>query len=95
MAHTIDHQVLERFLDENGIVDTFPSKLSKKQYIIYYLASKFDKGDVLDEIDVNNIIREWISFGDYVAVRRFLVDYKFLIRDKDGKEYTVADYEIN
>jgi len=91
----INYEVLNRFLDGDGRVKQMPSKYEKKLNVIYYLGSKFEIGSKLNESEVNEIIREWILFDDYVTMRRFLVDFKFLKRDKNGNEYEVNEYEIN
>lgn len=92
---TINEEVLQRFLDQDGRVKQMPSKYEKKLNVIYYLASKFEEGTLLTEFEVNNKIREWIKFNDHVTLRRFLVDMKFLQRTKDGKKYEVKKYETN
>ncbi len=92
---TINQKVLERFLDDNGRVKQMPSKYEKKLNVLYYLASKFECGKLLTELEVNQKIEEWINFEDYVTIRRFLIDMRFLERSSNGKEYHVNEFEIN
>ena len=92
---TINEEVLERFLDSDGRVKQMPSKYEKKLNVIYYLASKFVEGSLLSELEVNKVIKEWITFSDHVTLRRFLVDMKYLQRTKDGKKYEVKNYETD
>lgn len=48
-------------------------------------------GRELSEAQVNEKLMPW--HDDYVALRRMLVDYKFLARSKDGKTYWRPELE--
>ncbi|WP_415669336.1 DUF2087 domain-containing protein [Streptobacillus ratti] len=39
--------------------------------------------------NINEILKEY--FEDYVLLRRYLVDFKYLSRDKNGKIYKKVD----
>ena len=78
---------IKTFLDAEGKLKQFPSKYSKQKIAIEYLAGKFESGRSYTEKEVNEIINQNHTFSDWTMLRRFLVDYKFLARTTDGKEY--------
>lgn len=78
---------IERFLDENGKIITWPSKKEVKIEVLRYLSTKFEYDKFYNEKEVNVIIDDWHKFNDYFLLRRGMVDYKFLLRTKDGAKY--------
>lgn len=46
-------EVLERYLDANGVVKVWPSKAKNRLVILEYLASKFQSGKQYSEQEVN------------------------------------------
>jgi hypothetical protein len=75
------------FLDDEGKVKIWPSKMKKKLAVLEYIADKFEPGKDYTEKEVNAIINEWHTFGDYFILRRGMADYKLLNRTKDGSRY--------
>ena len=65
----------------------FPSKEKQKIVVLTQIARQFETGKRYTEKEVNQIIKE--IYADYVTIRRFLVDYGFLDRTRDCKEYWV------
>ena len=78
---------IKRFLDENSKVKSWPSKKELKIEVLKYIATKFEQGRSYTEKEVNIIIENWHTFGDYFLLRRGLIDYKFLSRTRDGSKY--------
>lgn len=78
---------IERFLDDKGRIKIWPAKKDLKVEILSYLASKFEYNCFYNEKEVNSIINEWHTFEDYFLLRRGLIDYKLLFREKDGSKY--------
>ncbi|MDW7658372.1 MAG: DUF2087 domain-containing protein [Bacillota bacterium] len=74
---------------KDGKVKALPSKEKKKIVIFQYVMEKFESGRIYSEKEVNQIIQEVID--DYVTVRRYLIEYGFMDRKKDGSEYWVKD----
>lgn len=87
----MDMQSLSRLLDADGRVVRYPAKFGKRVYAILYIAGKFESGRTYTELEVNECIRAWILFADYVLVRRDLVDYGCLTRTPDCREYKRVD----
>lgn len=80
---------IDVFLDDNGRVKQLPSPNRTKIPVLDYLAGKFEKGRDYTEKEVNAVINEWHTFGDYFIMRRSLIDYGFLDRTPDGARYWV------
>lgn len=80
-------QKIKRFLDEQGRLKQIPSKSSVRKEALQYLADKFEDGVIYTEKEVNRLLMEWSTVGDYFILRRDLVENKFLDRTADGSEY--------
>lgn len=80
-------QDINRFLDESGKIKVWPTKKDMQIEILRYLATKFEFNHDYKEKEINAIIEQWHSFGDYFLLRRGLVDYKLLFRTRDGSKY--------
>tara|TARA_B100000965_G_C19288720_1_gene624858 strand:- start:450 stop:719 length:270 start_codon:yes stop_codon:yes gene_type:complete len=78
---------LENFLDKNGKVNNWPAKRNSKLEVAKYVAGKFDEDRFYSEKEVNKIIDQWHTFGDYFMLRREMVDHKLLARERDGSKY--------
>lgn len=83
---------IEYYFDENGKIISYPTKRNRqlRPFLYEYLIKKFDKNKVYNEIEVNNIIKNWITFDDYIIFRRELVDFGYLSRSNDCREYKVT-----
>lgn len=84
---------ISAFLDDAGKIAQIPVPNRKKIPVLAYLACKFEQEQTYSEKEVNGIINNWHSFGDYFLLRRLLIDHKFLERTPDGAEYWVARHE--
>lgn len=84
-SNTINKIVL-RFL-EGGKIKQIPVKMTYKLYVLQYLASKFEAGKEYTEGQVNTIIDEWHTFGDYFILRRELIDSGLMKRLPNGSKY--------
>ncbi len=78
---------LQNFLDEEGRVKQWPAKHALKREVVAYLAEKFDAGVDYTEHEVNAIVAQWHTFGDYFLLRRALVEDGWLCRLRDGSRY--------
>ncbi len=75
------------FLDNQGKIKHLPSKGQAKRAVLAYLAEKFVYDRSYTEKEVNSIIDQWHTFGDYFVLRRELIDHKLLCRTNDGVKY--------
>lgn len=87
-----EDEVVLRFLEE-GKIKQLPVKESYKQLVLEYLAEKFAIGQQYKEAQINEIIDEWHTFGDYFILRRELVDHGLLCRTPNGSAYWRNDNE--
>lgn len=74
-------------LIHDGKVKALPSKEKKKLVILQFVMEQFETGRVYTEREVNEVIKAIID--DYVTVRRYLIEYGFMDRKRDGSEYWV------
>lgn len=66
----------------------FPTKEKPKYIILQLIIQEFSQDTHYTEKEINEILKAIIP--DYVMIRRALVDYRFLTRTSDGKEYWVT-----
>lgn len=78
---------IDRFLNSEGRIVLLPRKQAPRLAVLAYLAEKFEVGRDYNEKEVNQICDQWHSFGDYFLLRRELVDYGLLRRERDGSRY--------
>ena len=81
-------EIVLRFLEE-GKIKQLPVKKQYKLYVLKYLASKFEAGKEYSETQVNAIIAEWHTFGDYFLLRRELIDSGLMKRLPNGSKYWI------
>ena len=78
-------KIIATYFDETGFIKQFPSKEKRKIVVLSVLAQKFDPKKNYSEAAVNDVLKQAIT--DYVTVRRYLIEYGFMQRTKDGKTY--------
>ncbi len=78
---------LRRFMDRQGRITQFPVRSRDKLLVLEYVVTRFEPGLSYTEKEVNDVINRQISFGDFVTLRRALVDEHFLGRTRDGSRY--------
>jgi hypothetical protein len=80
---------LERYLDSERRITRLPGKRRQADLplICDYLVSKFAFGRTYTEREVNDILRQWHTFGDWALLRRELYERGLLNREKDGSLY--------
>ena len=71
------------FKEERLLV--IPKKEKNKIALFTYLAEKFELDKEYTEKEINEIIMTFYS--DYSIIRRYLVDYRLLERDRYGTVY--------
>ena len=72
--------VLGRFI-RGGKLVSIPTARSKRLLVLDHLAGLFEPGRRFTEAEVNELLRAW--HPDYAALRRYLVDEEFLLRDDE------------
>ena len=82
---------MDKLINEFGKIVRWPKKLSDKEGVITYLATKFDYENKYYETEVNEIIDKYHLFEDIALLRRELVSRNFLSRRDDGSEYWIIN----
>jgi len=65
----------------------FPPKQKKQFIALSIIMEKIDVNVEYTEKELNEVLIE--IYPDYVTIRRGLIDYQFMTRDKYGKKYWV------
>lgn len=79
--------MLEKYLDSAGKVKVYPSKRKYKMVVLEYLASKFEIGKTYKEAEINDILKQHHTFGDWALLRRDLFEAGFLGRNSNCSSY--------
>lgn len=73
-----------------GPLSSFPVKKEKRKIaILRHIVKRFDIGVNYTEKEINEVLKS--IYGDYVLIRRYLIEYGFLDREKDGSKYWVIE----
>ena len=81
---------LRAFLDAEGRLTAWPAKRKKQLAALFFLAEKFEAGRTYTEKEVNALLDGWHAFRDPASLRRALIDWGFLERERDGSAYWLA-----
>ena len=71
----------------DGMLSRFPKKQKHKVTVLIQILKRFDSTRRYTESEVNEILMT--AAEDYTTLRRYMVDYGFLGRTRDGSEYWV------
>jgi predicted transcriptional regulator len=80
-----DRKVLGAFTDAEGRITSFPSQQKKVLVLLRHVARAFAPGVDYSETEVNRLLERF--HDDTARLRRSLVDYGFMARDRDGSRY--------
>ena len=69
-----------------------PAREKRKYIMLCIIIHQMDKDKIYHEIELNALLKPMVE--DYVMIRRYLVDYGFLKRVKDGSKYWL-DCDVN
>lgn len=78
---------LAGYYDSEGRLLQYPSKRPMRQIALSKIADCFEKDRKYTEKEVNEIIRNNISFTDVELIRREMYQCKLIGRQRDGSEY--------
>jgi len=82
-----DRKVLREYTS-NGRLTQIPSRQKKQLVILRWLATKFQSDVTYTEKEINAILRQ--HHDDHATLRRDLVDFGFLRRERAGSKYWLA-----
>ena len=84
--HTRVEKVLRHF-DTEGRMIRWPGRTNHQDLCLWVIWSRLPAAERLSEPEVNQVIIDAHSFGDYAILRRSLVDAHMLTRTPDGRIY--------
>jgi len=86
-------KIIERYFPEgiNGPLKEVSMREKSRIVVLEQLAGRFQKDKTYSEKEVNEILKK-VS-PDYVTLRRYLIEYGFMERKKDGSEYWIKKNE--
>lgn len=76
--------MIDRFFKDGKLIK-IPKKYESKIEVFKFFYDLFEENRNYSEFEVNEILKKY--FDDYANLRRYLVDFKYLSRDKFGKNY--------
>ena len=84
---------LEKFIDEEGRLTAWPSRKRRADQIaaLRYLVQFFPKGQDMNEIEVNAILKARHTFGDWALLRREMFELGLIGRTPEVTRYWVID----
>jgi RimJ/RimL family protein N-acetyltransferase len=80
-------KALQKLVNQESQITRWPTKPSERTLVAEYLASKFSKDKTYSEKEVNELLKRWHTFSDWVVLRRELFERGFLDRRVDGSSY--------
>ena len=80
--------VRERYF--NGeCLSIIPKKEKNKLEVLDEIIKLFEKKRIYDEKEINEILKK--LYPDFAILRRYMVDYKYLNRNKECTKYSVNE----
>ena len=79
-------KILEKYFD-GTLLKSFPKKQKRKLILLQHIAGMFDRERKYTEMEVNSLLKN--VYDDHTTIRRYLIEYGFLDRKRDGSEYWV------
>ena len=76
-----------KIINEFEEIIFWPKKRLDKDYVIQFLATKFEIDREYSEKEVNKIIDNYHMFNDIALLRRELISRKILSRTDNGSKY--------
>lgn len=78
--------IAARFFAPDGVaLVRFPPKEKQRLVILARIATRFERGRRYTEKEVNEELLR--SLADYATLRRYLIEYRFLMRERDCSAY--------
>ena len=78
-------KLVSSYIQVDGSLKMIPSQAKKIKIILEYVIDAFKFDAYYSEKEVNEILKKFNP--DMAILRRYLVDYRFLDREKDGSQY--------
>jgi hypothetical protein len=84
-----ERRLVSNYIQADGSLKMIPSQTKKIKIILEYVIKAFELDVYYSEREVNEVLKEF--HPDTAILRRYLVDYGFLARERDGSRYWCKD----
>jgi len=78
-------KLVSSYLQPDGSLKMIPTQSKKIKIVLEYIIKSFEFDTNYSEKDVNEILKKYNP--DTAILRRYLVDYQYLDRERDGSRY--------
>ncbi len=90
---------VDRYFSPQGVLLLWPSPKKRRvqEGVLRRLGLVFELGRDYSEGEINDLLKQFLGFDDYVLVRRELIELGVLKRTRDGRRYwrtEVADRTV-
>jgi hypothetical protein len=82
-------KLVSSYIQADGSLNMIPSQTKKIKIILEYIVNSFEFDVYYSEKEVNEELKKFNP--DTAILRRYLVDYGFLARERDGSRYWRRD----
>ena len=82
-------KLADKYFEADGRLLRFPKKEKHKLVVLRHVTARFAAGRRYEEAEVNRVLGE--LYDDHTTLKRYLVDYRFLARERDGSVYWRTD----
>lgn len=84
----MDKTIREKYF-KSHLLTVIPKKEKNKLEVLDEIIQLFEKNRKYNEKEINNILKN--IYPDFALLRRYLVDYRYLNRNKECTEYSVNE----
>lgn len=84
----MDKTIREKYF-KSHLLTVIPKKGKSKLEVLDEIIQLFEKNRKYNEKEINNILKN--IYPDFALLRRYLVDYRYLNRNKECTEYSVNE----
>lgn len=85
------NEKVRRYYDLDGKLIQYPSKRPMRIIALARIAGRLTPEKKYTEKEVNEVIKDSITFSDVELIRRELFQYKFIDRLRDGSAYWLEE----
>lgn len=88
-TETEKEKIIKSYFDETGRLKEYPAKAKRKIIVLEKISTNFKKSKTYSEYEINLILTR--IYTDHVLLRRALIEYGFMERDKTGTKYWMKE----
>lgn len=85
---------ITKYFDNNLVLMRFPPKESHRELCLWFFWSRIPQNAKFNEIAFSKYLNGLHSFGDAALIRRYLIEYGFVSRSRDGSDYQRIELEV-